>query len=144
MNVNGFDSGLSAPAPARGIVRLESIVNGHKLILDISDALHVPTTRVNLISGSALDLKGVSTVTHNGKIELSKDGQVIAQGSLWKGLYRLNLTPVQQNTPATITSHSLLSRIEPVPLIQCLSSLPMSTALQAMNTASDKADFYTA
>ena len=105
MNVNGFDSGLSAPAPAGGIVRLESIVNGHKLILDISDALHVPTARVNLISGSALDLKGVSTVTHNGKIELSKDGQVIAQGSLWKGLYRLNLTPVQQNTPATITCY---------------------------------------
>jgi hypothetical protein len=143
VNVNSFDSGLLAPAPARGIVHLESIINGQKLILDISDALHIPTAHVNLISGSALDLKGVSTLTHNGKIELSKNGQVITQGSLWKGLYHLNLTPVQQNTPGTITSHSLLSHIEPVPFIQHLSSMPMSTALQAMNTTSDKADFYT-
>jgi hypothetical protein len=143
VNVNGFDSNLSVPAPARGVIRLESIVNSHKLMLDISDTLHVPTAHVNLISGSALDLKGVSTVTQNGKIELSKNGQVIAQGSLWRGLYCLNLAPAQQNTPATITSHSLLSCIEPVPLIQCLTASPMSTA-QAMNTASDKADFYTA
>jgi hypothetical protein len=144
VNVNGFDSGLLAPAPAGGIVRLESIVNGRKIMLDISDALHVPTARVNLISGSALDRKGVTAVTQDGKIELSKNGQVIAQGNLWNGLYRLNLTPVPQNTPSTITSHSLLSRIEPTPLIQRLSSLPMSAALHAMNTASDKADFYTA
>jgi hypothetical protein len=143
VNVNGFNSGLLAPAPARGVVHLESIVNGHKIILDISDALHVPTVHVNLILGLALDQKGVTTVTHNGKIELSKNGQVIAQGSLWKGLYHLNLTSVQQNAPTTITPHSLLSHIEPTPLIQCLSSPPMSTALQAMNTASDKVDFYT-
>ena len=94
MNVNSFDSGLSAPAPAGGIVRLESIINGQKIMLDISDVLHVPTAHVNLISGSALDRKGVTAVTHDGKIELSKIGQVIAQGSLWNGLYQLNLTPV--------------------------------------------------
>jgi hypothetical protein len=121
-----------------------SIWNLSSIILDISDALHVPTACVNLISCSALDQKGVTTVTHNGKIELSKNGQVIAQSSLWKGLYRLNLTPIQQNTPTNITPRSLLSRIEPTPLIQRLSSSPMSTALQAMNTASDKVDFYTA
>ena len=91
MNVNGFDSGLLAPALAGGIVCLESIVNGHKIMLDISDALHVPTACINLISGSAL---GVTTVTHDGKIELSKNGQVITQGSLWNDLYQLNLSPV--------------------------------------------------
>lgn len=143
MIVHSFDSGLSAPAPARGIVHLESIVNGHKFILDISDALHVPTAHINLISGLALDQKGVTTITSNGKIELSKNGQVIAQGSLWNGLYCLNLTPAQQNTPTTIASHSLLSHIESAPLIQCLSPMPMSIALQAMNTASDNVGFYT-
>jgi hypothetical protein len=144
VNVNGYNSGHSAPAPAGGVVRVDSIVDGKKFTLDITDALHVPTARVNLISGSALDKKGVTTVTRNGKIELSKNGQVFAVGSLWKGLYRLNFTPVRFNNAVPSTSHSLLSRIEPAPLIQRLSDSPMSAALQAMNAASEKTDFYTA
>jgi hypothetical protein len=101
VNVNGFDSGLSAPAPAGGIVRLESIVNGHKFILDISDALDVPTARVNLISGSALDQKGVTTITYNGKIELSKNGQVIAQGITFIIWWEPN-PPMITRTPPSI------------------------------------------
>ena len=85
-----------------------------------------------------------NTVMQNGKIELSKNGQVFAVGSLWKGLYHLNFTPVRFNNAVPSTSHSLLFRIEPALLIQCLSDSPMSAALQALNAASEKMDFYTA
>ena len=80
-----------APASAGGVVHLESIINGCTItiILDISDALHVP--RIPLCMSISYWVqpwikKGVTAVTQNGKIELSKNGQVIAQGSLWKGL----------------------------------------------------------
>ena len=67
-----------------------------------------------------------------------------AVGSLWKGLYHLNFTPVHFNNAVPSTSHSLLSHVEPAPLIQRLSDLPMSAVLQAMNAVSEKTDFYTA
>ena len=83
-------------------------------------------------------------VMRSGKIELSKGDQVIVQGSLWKDLYCLNINiPTQHNT-STNNIHSLLSCIEPLPLVQRLSSSPMAAALQLMNSAGDKVDFYTA
>lgn len=143
LKVNGFDSGLSTTAPAAGTIRLTSTVDGQTSIFDISEVLHVPTARVNLISGSALDKKGVIAVLGKGKISLARKGKVFAEGKLWKDLYRLNVTPTV-NPSAHNTSHSLLSRVESQPLIKRLSISPMAAALHTINANTDKNLFYTA
>jgi hypothetical protein len=143
LKVNGFDSGLSAVAPAAGTIRLTSTVNGKTATFDITDVLHVPTARVNLISGSALDKKGIMAILGEGKISLARNGDVFAEGSLWKDLYRLNVTPTI-NPNAQNEPYSLLSRVQSRPLISRLSMSPMAAALQTMNADTDKTLFYTA
>ena len=76
-----------------------------------------------------------------GKISLARNGKVFAEGSLWKDLYRLNVTPTI-NPNAQNEPYSLLSRVQSRPLISRLSMSPMAAALQTMNADTDKTLFY--
>ncbi|KAJ6607250.1 hypothetical protein B0H10DRAFT_1632723, partial [Mycena sp. CBHHK59/15] len=62
-----FGAKLSAQAVGKGKIVMEATYDGTKHQFSISNALHIPTTRCNLISGSRIDRKGVSTQTGNGK-----------------------------------------------------------------------------
>jgi hypothetical protein len=123
LNVKGFDSSLSAPAMGKGSISFKAVCDGLQNTITLSDVLHVPAARCNLVSQSQLDRRGVHSYIGNGKIHLSKNGKKIVDGQLERDLYRLNLIPVKV----------------PPPRISL-----MDTALNVLNVASDKSDFYTA
>jgi hypothetical protein len=75
INVKGFGSALSAVAVGRGKVKLiGKLSSGSVIQTIITDTLHIPTGRCNLLSQTALDKKGVSSRTGNGLIELIYNG----------------------------------------------------------------------
>ncbi|KAJ7761145.1 hypothetical protein B0H16DRAFT_1218428, partial [Mycena metata] len=62
----------------------------------LSNALYIPTARCNLISGSRLDRKGVSTQTGNGKITYFNTANVpFATGGIVKELYKMDVEAVE-------------------------------------------------
>ncbi|KAJ6491551.1 hypothetical protein DFH09DRAFT_855425, partial [Mycena vulgaris] len=67
LNVHGFGANLSAQAVGKGKIIMETTYDGTRDNFFVSNALHIPTARCNLISGSRIDRKGVSTQTGNGK-----------------------------------------------------------------------------
>ncbi len=114
IRVNGFDSGLSATAPGRGLVKLRTKVDGKDTLVLLNNVLHAPSAHINLISGSELDKKGIATWICNSEISLLKSDSVIGRGALWNDLYKLDLIPVPLSPVTTVP---LLNRIEPRPLI---------------------------
>ncbi|KAJ6627807.1 hypothetical protein B0H10DRAFT_1638928, partial [Mycena sp. CBHHK59/15] len=67
LNVHGFSANLSAQAVGKGKIVMSATYDGVHRQFSVSNALHIPTARCNLISGSRIDKKGVSTRTGNGK-----------------------------------------------------------------------------
>ena len=94
IQVNGFNSRLSATTPGRGLVKLQMKVDGRDTLVLLNNVLHVPSTHMNLISGSELDKKGVATWICKGEISLLKSNSVIGRGALWNDLYKLDLIPI--------------------------------------------------
>ena len=148
VRVNGFGSELSATAPGKGRMMLRTKVNGDDTILILNNVLHVPSGRVHLISGSELDKKGISTWISNGKISLLKSDSVVARGSLWNDLYKLNLIPIPVNNHPPpllqrIQSRSLIERIDTNEFDRVRGAEEMAAALKLFNNGSTKSDFYT-
>ncbi|KAJ6512983.1 hypothetical protein C8R45DRAFT_771817, partial [Mycena sanguinolenta] len=67
LNVHGFGANLSAQAVGKGKIVMKGTYDGKTRQFSVSNALHIPTARCNLISGSRIDKKGVSTRTGGGK-----------------------------------------------------------------------------
>jgi hypothetical protein len=128
IKVNGFGSTLSALAPGQGNVKLNAFFDGRQSSFTLTNALYIPSARVNLISGTSLDKKGVFAITGNGRISLSKGGKTFAEGSIHRDLYKLNVTPILPDKPVNAT-------IDPIDVINdsCVFALTM-----------DKEGFYTA
>jgi hypothetical protein len=62
----------------------------------VSNALHIPTARCNLISGSRLDRKGVNTQTGSGKITYFNAVNVpFASGTIVRDLYKMDVETVE-------------------------------------------------
>ena len=95
LKVHGFGSKLSAVAVGKGTIILHSKIGNSHRNFSLSNVLHIPSARCNLISGSRLDQKGVSTMTGNGKITyLNKHNTCFAIGSIVRDLYKMDVTPV--------------------------------------------------
>jgi len=95
LKVHGFGSKLSAVAVGKGTIILQSKIGNSYRNFSLSNVLHIPSARCNLISGSRLDQKGVSTRTGNGKITyLNKHNTCFAIGSIVRDLYKMDVTPV--------------------------------------------------
>lgn len=108
INVKGFGSALSAVAVGRGKVKLiGKLSSGSVIQTIITDALHIPTGRCNLLSQTALDKKGVSSRTGNGLIELIYNGQTIIEGAIKNDLYQLHVTPELNADPMTVAINAL-------------------------------------
>ncbi|KAF8145471.1 hypothetical protein K438DRAFT_1427693, partial [Mycena galopus ATCC 62051] len=70
--------------------------DGTTLHFSISNVLHIPTARYNLISGSRIDRKGVSMRTGSGKITYLNAAEVpFASGGIVKDLYKMDVEPVE-------------------------------------------------
>jgi hypothetical protein len=143
LTVNGFESSLSATAIASGTVKLNSTINNKSITVVLTDVLHIPSGRCNLISHGSLDEKGVGGSLEEGKITLKFRGNAIMEGTrLPDRLYKMNAVPISLTNSASLTT---------IPQIE-LSSFasappakrdPMVMALNALNEE-EKGGFYTA
>jgi len=95
LQVHGFGSKLSAVAVGKGTIVLEATMGKTKRTFSLSNVLHIPSARCNLISGSRIDKKGVSTRTGDGKITYySAKNTPFARGIIVRDLYRMDVVPV--------------------------------------------------
>lgn len=99
----GFGSDLSATAIGKGTIILKATHNNTTRQFSLSNVLHIPTARSNLISGSRLDKKGVST--------LSGKGTPFASGKIIYNLYQMSVLPVKQ--PDNSTTQNLIAAMIP-------------------------------
>jgi len=99
---------------------LVEVVGTYRLILDtgfyldLMDILYVPSISRNLVSLSKLDVAGYSFNFGNGCFSLYKCTCLIGFGTLYKGLYKLNLDNLYVETIMTLhhkvgTKHSLVN-----------------------------------
>jgi hypothetical protein len=124
--VKGFGRDYSTVAIGRGSVRLQGHHGTSSPPITLSNVLHIPAARSNLISGGILDRAGVSATTRGGIITLSYNGANILQAIITNGMYKLNASIIRVRSKP-----SLLSRI----------SLPETSTIA---TSSVSEDFYTA
>lgn len=143
VRVSGFGSKLSAEAPAKGSIKFSANINGETKVLTMTDVLHVPTARVNLVSQSQMDLKGVEAYLGQGKVVLYKNKTAFARGTLIDGLYRLDIDPI----PSSLTDRIA----KPTSLVERMgdsanaAGSPMEMAMSVFNKAGgEKGGFYTA
>jgi hypothetical protein len=96
LTVHGFGTNLTTQAVGKGRIVMRATYDGAQRNFSISNALHIPTARCNLISGSRLDKKGVSTQTGNGKITYFNSASVpFASGSIVRDLYKMDVEVVE-------------------------------------------------
>ena len=81
-------NGVKVPVVAIGTFRLFLDTDCY---LDLFQTLYVPSISHNLVSMSKLDLEGYSFSFHNKIFRLFKNSSFVGFGSLWDGLYKLNL-----------------------------------------------------
>ena len=109
--VKGFGRNLSAVAIGRGTVRLRCEYGDRESAVLLTNVLHIPAARSNLISGVRLDDAGVTTTLGNGCIELSHEGIPLVTGKIEHDMYRLNFQIIRAKT--LINNHMTLLRSLP-------------------------------
>jgi hypothetical protein len=95
LSVKGFGRNLSTVAIGRGTVRLRCENGTRESSVLLTDVLHIPAARSNLISGVRLDNAGVTTTLGNGGILLTHEGCPFVAGKIRHGMYRLNVEIVR-------------------------------------------------
>ena len=104
--VNGFGENLSTTAIGRGSVRLTSHPTYHHSSILLTNVLHIPLARSNLVSGTQLHDRDVFATLGNHSLTLSHNGSIFLDGIVEHGMVRLQTKPIRPNA-------SLLSRISP-------------------------------
>ncbi|KAJ7102665.1 hypothetical protein C8R43DRAFT_837331, partial [Mycena crocata] len=80
----------------KGKIMLKATYDGTSRNFSLSNALHIPTARCNLISGSRLDRKGVNTQTGKGKITYFNAADVpFATGTIVRDLYKMDVETLE-------------------------------------------------
>ena len=123
LSVKGFGDSLATTAVGRGSVRLRAKYGIRPSSFLLTNVLHIPLARSNLISGTQLATHGVVTTLGKHNIILTHNNVFILDGFVERGMYRLNTKPIPP-------SPTLLSRISE------------STTIATVDTT--QADFYTA
>lgn len=95
LNVNGFDNSVHSSAVGMGDLIFDTKYDGRSRTLRLSNVLHVPSARLNLISQGCLERKGIACRSGNGQLVLTTHGYDILRGSLGaNNLFLLDVTPV--------------------------------------------------
>ena len=129
--VKGFGHDLTTRAIGWGTVRLQARCGNRTTTILLTNILHIPAARSNLVSGIQLNNIGVGTLLINNTATLALHGQTIVEGKINNEMFRLNVNIVYPK------SRSLLARIDKPPL---LSHLGPSVA----TVSPERADFCTA
>jgi hypothetical protein len=113
-------------AVGRGTVRLHCTYGERTYSILLTNVLHIPAARSNLVSGVCLDKAGVTSTLGNGCVTLSLRGAPIVSGTIHNDMYRLNLSIVR---PKPTTTRPII---------------PSTFAPHVAAASSRSADFYTA
>jgi hypothetical protein len=104
--VKGFGHNLSTAAIGRGTVRLICSFRNRPSSVLLTNILHIPAARSNLISGVRLDNAGVTATLGNGSILLSHNRNPFVSGTIHKDMYCLDFNIIRPNGH---TTHSYVS-----------------------------------
>ena len=129
--VKGFGHDLTTHAIGRGTVHLQARCGNRTTTILLTNVLHIPAARSNLVSGIQLNNIGVGTLLINDTATLALHGQTIVEGKIHNEMFCLNFNIVYPK------SRSLLARIDKPPLLSCLG--PSVTVVSP-----ERADFCTA
>lgn len=106
VTVNGFGKGHTTSAVGKGTVDVTSIVNGVKSHITLTNCLHIPSARANLLSQIRMDKHGVTAVIGKKQITLYRNGEPFVKGHAQNELYKLDLAIVrtsnQENHDAVV------------------------------------------
>ena len=106
LDVKGFGENLSTTAIGRGSVRITSHPTYHHSSILLTNVLHIPLARSNLISSTQLREHDVVATLTKCAVVLSHCGKTFLEGIIEHGMFRLQTTPIRP-------SPTLLSRISP-------------------------------
>jgi hypothetical protein len=106
LSVKAFGNSLSTTAVGPGSIRLECRYGSRPSSFLITNVLHIPLARSNLISGTQLAAHGVLATLGKSNLVLTYNGIFLLDGFVDRGMYCLNTKPIPR-------SPTLLSRISP-------------------------------
>lgn len=128
--VNGFDNSLHSNAVGKGDVHFATNYDGITRTVKLTDVLHVPSARLNLVSQGCLERKGISCHSGQGRLVLKTHGVEILRGNLGNNnLFLLDVRPMMADLKDRISD-----------LVDDVSDSITTTA----STAKSGRDFYTA
>ena len=110
IDVQGVGTDCLTKAIGRGNVRIHSRYAARSFSILLTDVLHIPRARSNLISGGQFDERGVFTQLGGGKASFTYRGETFLNGFLKNRLYHLNMTVLRP------TKLPLSSRISENPI----------------------------
>ena len=96
--MNGFGRQHTTNALGSGSVMLKGWYGDKPTTFRLTNCLHIPDARVNLISHARLDKYGIVAQLGNKKVILYKNGEPLIGGSLHDDLYRLHAVPIAAET----------------------------------------------
>lgn len=112
--VKGFGSTLTTSAIGIGDMYIKSTCQGRSYVLKLSNVLHVPTARLNLVSQGRLERKSIHCHSGDGRMSLFMNGDQVVQGRLTpNNLFLLDMTPFRRlpNMTTSTPSPSLADRL---------------------------------
>ena len=84
-------NGDNAVVIGKGTINLIIQVENISKTCQLSNVLYAPDLDYNLVSVSSLDKKGLTTVFANSKCIIQQKGKVLATGSIFNNLYKLDI-----------------------------------------------------
>jgi len=109
ITVQAFGKGLTTQAIGRGCITLKGWYGDQFNYYKLTNCLHIPDSRINLISQRRLDQFGVVGQLSAGGPVLVRNGTPIIGGMIHNDLYRLNLVPVNTDAPDEVITLALKS-----------------------------------
>ena len=126
--LKGFGHNLTTCAIGQGTVHLHAKCDTQTVTILLTNVLHNPAARSNLVSGIQFDKVGVSALLTNGTARLYLHRQKIADSEIHNEMFRLNVDIVRP-----VKSRSLLERMaNPPPLSRNLALLWPPLQCQAL------------
>ena len=104
IGVKGFGKALFAVAIGHGTVHLSCKFGGKSSIILLTNILHIPAVRSNLVSGVRLDRAGLTTKLSRGAIILSFKEKPLICGAIKHNMYLLDTEIVRSHSPSNSTN----------------------------------------
>ena len=100
-------NGNKTPIQGAGTVHVRIKVHGASKLCILTDVYYVPELGYNLMSVPTLDKKGLSTTFSNKKCHVSRQGTLLATGSMFGNLYKIDIDSSIPIKSRALTAQSL-------------------------------------